>query len=74
MEGSQGGSKVMITLASSISSKASSADSAKVTAYLSLNTSFNTVFAEHKDYKPYVSCWTCHRGNLNPEHVKPNTQ
>ena len=44
----------------------------KLTQYL--NTSFNTVFAEHKDYKPYVSCWTCHRGNLNPEHVKPNTQ
>ena len=38
----------------------------------SLNASFNTVSTEHENYKTYVSCWTCHRGNLKPEYIKPN--
>ena len=24
-----------------------------------------------KDYKTYVTCWTCHHGKLEPEHKRP---
>ena len=37
-----------------------------------LNSTLNNVSVEHKDYKKYVSCWTCHHGNLKPEHLRPN--
>tara|TARA_B100000029_G_scaffold305820_1_gene298689 strand:+ start:1201 stop:1554 length:354 start_codon:yes stop_codon:yes gene_type:complete len=40
----------------------------KLTRYLNdvLNTSNNP-----KNYKTYVTCWTCHHGNVEPEHKRP---
>tara|TARA_Y100000814_G_scaffold230373_1_gene174256 strand:- start:911 stop:1252 length:342 start_codon:yes stop_codon:yes gene_type:complete len=37
-----------------------------------LNDTLNSVSSEHKDYKTHISCWTCHHGNLKPEHVRPS--
>ena len=37
-----------------------------------LNISFNSESIEHADFKTYISCWTCHRGNVKPEHIKSN--
>ena len=36
-----------------------------------LNDVLNTVEKEHEDYKTFVTCWTCHHGNLEPEHHRP---
>ena len=36
-----------------------------------LNDTLNNVPSEHKDYKTYVSCWTCHHGNLKPDNIRP---
>ena len=24
-----------------------------------------------KNYKTYVTCWTCHHGKIEPEHIRP---
>ena len=37
-----------------------------------LNDTLNSVASDHKDYKTYISCWTCHHGNLQPEHIRPS--
>ena len=42
----------------------------KLTRYL--NDVLNLVEKDHKDYRTLVTCWTCHHGNLEPEHHRPN--
>ena len=42
----------------------------KLTRYL--NDVLNNPSEEKKDYKTYVSCWTCHHGKLEPEHIRPS--
>ena len=42
----------------------------KLTRYL--NDVLNLVEKDHKDYRILVTCWTCHHGNLEPEHHRPN--
>ena len=41
----------------------------KLTRYL--NDVLNSVEKNHENYKTFVTCWTCHHGNLEPEHKRP---
>ena len=37
-----------------------------------LNKTFNSDSLEYENFTNYISCWTCHRGNVKPEYSKPN--
>ena len=37
-----------------------------------LNKTFNSDSLGHENFKNYISCWTCHRGNVKPEYAKSN--
>ena len=44
----------------------------KLTRYL--NTLLNSEFPDTLNKKTYVTCWTCHHGNLEPEHTRPEEE
>ena len=44
----------------------------KLTRYL--NTLLNSDFSDTLNKKTYVTCWTCHHGNLEPEHTRPEEE
>ena len=42
----------------------------KLTRYL--NNLLNEEFVDTtKNYKTFVTCWTCHHGKVEPEHIRP---
>ena len=41
----------------------------KLTKYL--NSLLNTQFIDSSSNKTFVTCWTCHYGNLEPAHKRP---